>query len=86
MSRRTFTRRFRKLTGTTVGQWLLGQRLTLAQRLLETSDQPIELIAVRAGFGSALSMRQHFSAALKTSPSTYRREFRGGPSISSEPA
>ena len=86
MSRRTFTRRFRKLTGTTVGQWLLGQRLTLAQRLLETSDQPIERIAVRAGFGSALSMRQHFSAALKTSPSTYRREFRGGPSISSEPA
>jgi transcriptional regulator GlxA family with amidase domain len=86
MSRRTFTRHFRKLTGSTVGQWLLGQRLTLAQRLLETSDQPIELIAVRAGFGSALSMRQHFGAALKTSPSTYRREFRGGSSNSSKAA
>jgi transcriptional regulator GlxA family with amidase domain len=86
MSRRTFTRHFRKLTGSTVGQWLLGQRLTLAQRLLETSDQPIELIAVRAGFGSALSMRQHFGAALKTSPSTYRREFRGGSSKSSKAA
>jgi transcriptional regulator GlxA family with amidase domain len=76
MSRRTFTRHFRKLTGTTVGQWLLGQRLGLAQRLLETSDKSVDLIATRAGFGSALSMRQHFGKAFDTSPSMYRREFR----------
>ncbi|KRE97634.1 AraC family transcriptional regulator [Frateuria sp. Soil773] len=78
MSRRSFTRHFRQRTGTTVGQWLLGQRLALAQRLLETTDQPIERIAERAGFGSALSMRQHFSAMLNTTPSMHRREFRGG--------
>lgn len=76
VSRRTFTRRFRKLTGTTVGQWLLGQRLTLAQRLLETSDKSVEQIAIAAGFGSALSMRQHFGTAFQTSPAVYRREFR----------
>jgi transcriptional regulator GlxA family with amidase domain len=78
MSRRSFTRHFRQHTGTTVGQWLLGQRLTLAQRLLETTAQPIERIAERAGFGSPLTMRQHFSNAFNTTPSMYRREFRGG--------
>ena len=76
MSRRSFTRHFRQHTGTTVGQWLLTQRLALAQRLLETTSQPIERIAERAGFGTALSMRQHFGAALHTTPSLYRREFR----------
>jgi transcriptional regulator GlxA family with amidase domain len=78
MSRRSFTRHFRQHTGTTVGQWLLGQRLALAQRLLETSAEPIERVAERAGFGTPLSLRQHFSHAFNTTPSMYRREFRGG--------
>lgn len=78
MSRRSFTRHFRQHTGMTVGQWLLSQRLSLAQRMLETTDQPIERVAERAGFGTALSMRQHFGLAFNTTPSMYRREFRGG--------
>jgi len=77
MSRRSFTRHFRRHTGTTVGQWLAAQRLALAQRLLETTDQPVERIAECAGFGTPLSLRQHFAAALDTTPSRYRREFRG---------
>ena len=77
MSRRSFTRHFRQHTGTTVGQWLLAQRLALAQRLLETTGQPIERIAERAGFGTSLSLRQHFAVTLATTPSVYRREFRG---------
>src|SRR5688572_17744806 len=75
MSRRNFTRRFREATGTTVGQWLQNQRLALAQRLLETTDRPIEVVAADAGFGSAVSLRQHFAAALRVSPSVYRRQF-----------
>lgn len=77
LSRRTFTRHFRQVTGTTVGQWLLNQRLALAQRQLESTSRSIEQIAVDAGFGTAGSLRQHFAASLNTSPSTYRREFRG---------
>ena len=76
MSRRTFTRHFRQATGTTVGKWLLGQRLAFAQRLLETTDRPIEIVAGEAGFGSAVSLREHFSTSFHTSPSVYRREFR----------
>jgi len=77
MSRRTFTRRFRKANGTTVSDWLRHQRLAAAQRLLETTDQPIELIAAQAGFGSSVSLRQQFREVLRISPSSYRREFRG---------
>lgn len=75
MSRRTFTRRFRDTTGTTVVRWLVTERIARAQQLLETTDMPIERIAEGAGFGTALSMRQHFSIQVGTSPSSYRRAF-----------
>ena len=75
MSRRTFTRRFRESTGTTVGQWLQNQRLALAQRLLETTDRSVERVAADAGFGSAVLLRKHFATAFKVSPTVYRRQF-----------
>ncbi len=77
MSRRTFTRQFRQVTGTTAGQWLLNHRLASAQRLLETTDRRIEVIAADTGFGSAVSLRQHFRTAFGISPSAYRQGFRG---------
>lgn len=76
MSRRNFTRHFRQATGTSFKQWLLGQRIAHAQRLLEGSDVSVEVVAQEAGFGSALSLRQHFRTALRTSPSAYRKSFR----------
>ncbi|MEA3083978.1 MAG: hypothetical protein QOC89_1675 [Paraburkholderia sp.] len=75
MSRRTFTRRFRLATGTTVGAWLLAQRLARAQQLLESTDESVEAIAGIAGFGSTASLRQHFTEAFRTSPSAWRRKF-----------
>ena len=77
MSPRTFARRFRAVTGTTPLQWLLAQRVILAQRLLEGTDDPIELIAHRCGFTSAVALRPHFQKATGTSPGSYRRTFRG---------
>lgn len=77
MSRRTFTRRFRQVTGTTVGQWLLNQRLALAQRMLEMTDTPIERVAETAGFASPALFRRSFGQAFGVKPSVYRREFRG---------
>jgi transcriptional regulator GlxA family with amidase domain len=76
MSRRNFTRRFKLKTGTTVSQWLLNHRLASAQRLLETSDKAVDRIAELAGFGSTVSLRQHFSAAFAISPAAYRKQYR----------
>ena len=76
MSPRTFARRFRAATGTTPHQLLLRQRVLHAQRLLETTDQPVELVAQACGFGSAAVLRQHFSRVVGTSPLAYRRTFR----------
>jgi transcriptional regulator GlxA family with amidase domain len=78
MSRRNFTRHFRQATGTSFKQWLLSQRLAHAQRLLESGDASVDAVAQAAGFGSALSLRQHFRAVLQVSPSAYRRQFRAG--------
>jgi transcriptional regulator GlxA family with amidase domain len=75
-SPRSFARRFRAETGTTPLQWLIGLRVAEAQRLLEGTDLPVEQVAARAGFGTAVALRQHFSRALSTSPTAYRRTFR----------
>jgi transcriptional regulator GlxA family with amidase domain len=80
MSRRNFTRHFRQTTGTSFKQWILNQRLAHAQRMLESSDASIELVAQQTGFGTGLSLRQHFRAALHLSPSVYRKQFRSGSS------
>ena len=77
MSTRSLSRKFREQTGTTPLQWLLRQRVTRAQQLLETIDLPIERVATLAGFGSAVSMRQHFVRHLLAPPQAYRRAFRG---------
>jgi len=76
MSRRTFARRFAAATGTTPYQWLLRQRLQLAQRLLETSDLPVDAIAQQAGFSTAANLRKHFGRRVRTSPQAYRHTFR----------
>lgn len=79
MSRRTFTRHFKALTGTTVQNWLLSERLALSQRLLEQTDQSIERIAVLAGFGSVVSLRHHFRHAFGVAPSAWRQSFSARP-------
>jgi AraC family transcriptional regulator, transcriptional activator FtrA len=75
LTRRTFTRHFQKATGTSFSQWLIGHRVSFAQRLLETSDQSVEEVARLSGFGTPTSLRQHFRGALSTTPDAYRREF-----------
>ncbi|MER8828020.1 helix-turn-helix domain-containing protein [Mesorhizobium sp. M0938] len=75
LTRRTFTRRFQKSIGTSFGDWLVDQRVALAQRLLEATEKSMDAVAFEAGFGSATSLRQHFAARLRTTPAQYRREF-----------
>jgi len=75
MSTRTLSRRFREQVGTTPAAWLAHARVRLAQRLLETTNMPVEQVASEAGFGSAVVMRVHFGTVVGTSPLSYRRAF-----------
>ncbi|MET9729954.1 helix-turn-helix domain-containing protein [Streptomyces sp. NPDC006458] len=77
MSPRTFARRFQQETGTTPYRWILRQRVLLAQRLLEATDETVDAIAGRTGFGTAAALRHQFVRALGTTPNAYRRTFRG---------
>ncbi|MCZ4121911.1 GlxA family transcriptional regulator [Streptomyces sp. H39-S7] len=78
MSVRTFCRRFRDEVGMPPGQWLLQQRVGHARRLLETTDLPVDQVAAHAGFGTAVSLRQHLATTIGVSPTAYRRAFRAG--------
>ncbi|MFF8773109.1 GlxA family transcriptional regulator [Kitasatospora sp. NPDC015120] len=77
MSERTFARHFNATTGTTPLRWLLDQRILTAQRLLEDTDLPVDTVAARCGFSSAVSLRPPFTARLGIPPREYRRTFRG---------
>lgn len=76
MSPRSFARRFVRETGTTPQRWLTGQRILLAQQLLEETDETVDVVAGRAGFGNATVLRHHFRAWRHTTPHAYRRAFR----------
>jgi AraC family transcriptional activator FtrA len=76
MAPRTFARRFRAETGQTPLDWLIGQRVLLARRMLEDTDLSVDLVAERSGFGTAATLRHHFTRRMSTTPQSYRTTFR----------
>lgn len=76
MSLRTFQRRFQQLTGCPPLNWINKNRVSLAQGLLESTDQSMEQIAHHSGLGSTANMRKHFARILGTTPSAYRSTFK----------
>ncbi|RZQ60078.1 helix-turn-helix domain-containing protein [Amycolatopsis suaedae] len=76
MSSRTYLRHFARTVGTSPIKWLIARRVHASLSLLETTDLPIEEIATRVGFDTAVTYRHHFTQAMRTSPSGYRRTFR----------
>jgi AraC family transcriptional activator FtrA len=78
ISERSFVRRFREMTGSSPGEWLVALRVDLARDLLERDDAPVEVIAEAAGFGSPATLRHHFRARVGLSPTAYRARFSRG--------
>ncbi len=76
MNRRTFTRHFKKCTGTSLGQWLLEQRLQRSLCMLENSTHSIERIAEMVGFKAASSYRSHFKTQYQITPREWRQNYR----------
>ena len=75
LTRRSFDRHFRATMGMSPKEWLIRQRINLAQDYLESTRVSMEQIADKSGFGSAMNLRHHFSKILGISPSYYRRQF-----------
>jgi transcriptional regulator GlxA family with amidase domain len=85
LSPRTFARRFLQETGTTPLQWLTTQRVLLAQHHLETTSDPVRVVARRSGFATVDTLRHHFTRRVGTTPAAYRRTFHHKPSTKAEP-
>jgi transcriptional regulator GlxA family with amidase domain len=79
VSPRTLARRFREEIGVPPMQWLTGQRLLEAQRLLASTRLGVDEIAERCGLGSAGNLRLHLARTLGTTPTAYRRSYRASP-------
>ncbi|MGL4176464.1 MAG: helix-turn-helix domain-containing protein [Dermatophilaceae bacterium] len=73
---RTFARWFRASTGTTPHRWIVEQRLSLAEELLERTDLGIDAVAARAGMGTADGLRRQFALRRGTTPAAHRAAFR----------
>lgn len=85
-STRTLHRTMTRVTGGSAQDWLLRERIGAAQELLETSDLTMDAIAVRTGLGTGANLRAHFTRSVGTSPSHYRKTFRGASGYSAPAA
>jgi transcriptional regulator GlxA family with amidase domain len=72
---RTFKRRFHQATGMAPLEYVHTLRLEEAKRQLEISDDPIEVIAERAGYEDAAFFSRLFKRSVKLTPAQYRRRF-----------
>jgi transcriptional regulator GlxA family with amidase domain len=75
MSVRHFTRVFSTEVGETPGRFVERVRLEAARVELETTDDTLDVIAARCGFGTAESLRRVTRRRLGVAPDAYRRRF-----------
>jgi AraC family transcriptional regulator len=70
-----FARQFKKATGLSPHQYLLGARVETAKRLLRT-DLSIAEVAFRCGFSHQEHLTRVFGRLVGVTPAAYRRELR----------
>jgi AraC family transcriptional activator FtrA len=75
MSRRSFDRKFRQKFNMSPKQWLINQQIDVAKRILESTNQSIDEVAIHAGFDNAITLRHHFKRLVNISPTRYREQF-----------
>lgn len=75
LSERSLKRRFRSATGMSPLEYVQTLRLEEAKALLETSDRPIEQIALDVGYEDARFFRKLFRRRVGLTALAYRRRF-----------
>jgi transcriptional regulator GlxA family with amidase domain len=75
MSPRNFARAFRREVGVTPAAYVEAARVEAARVALDGTQEPIESIAHRCGFGTVETMRRAFRRRLGVGPSSYRERF-----------
>lgn len=68
-----FARLFRQTTGESPHQFVLRQRLEVAQQLLKETDLPLTQVASEVGFPNQSHFTQTFKRRLGTTPLVYRQ-------------
>ncbi|MFJ3058867.1 helix-turn-helix transcriptional regulator [Herbaspirillum sp. NPDC087042] len=74
MSTSYFMRAFKKTTGKTPHQWMLSQRIALAQDYLRNSGLTLAEVATRCNFSDQSHFSRAFNHSLGMSPSAWRRQ------------
>ena len=73
LSRNGFANEFRKVVGSTPGEFLTGVRIAQAQRLLR-KGRPVALVAEEVGYNSQPAFSRAFIREIGLSPSAWERE------------
>lgn len=76
LSPRHLQRRFTAELGTPPAAYVERVRIEAAQRALTGTDDPVETIARRCGFGTAETLRRAFQRHARIAPADYRTRFR----------
>lgn len=66
------SRLFKNVTGMTIHEYINIQRVKLAQELLESSDDSIEMISIHVGYNSSTYLERVFKKYIDTTPLKYR--------------
>jgi AraC-like DNA-binding protein len=74
LSGRQFTELFRKVTGQSWRQYILGLRLKHATRLLTETDRSVSAVAFESGFEDLSNFHHSFRAECGCSPLAYREQ------------
>jgi transcriptional regulator GlxA family with amidase domain len=73
---RSFTRRFRAVTGFAPLAYVQALRIEEAKQMLETSNAPIDEIGQEVGYADPTHFRRLFKRLTGLTPAHYRRQFR----------
>jgi AraC family transcriptional activator FtrA len=77
LSERSYLRHFSRRNGVSPMKWVISQRIAASLPLLESGEGTVDEVAAAVGFDSAATFRHHFTRAMRTTPSAYRRTFAG---------